>query len=134
MSRLVKLPLLYNISIYYVFVSKGLIYTIYRGGLLGLRLVAAFPFGFAGLIISNTGLPDGKGIGATDGFKQWLEFSQNVPYFDVSKIISKGMDKKMTKEELAAYDAPFPSDEYKGAARFFPTMVPITPQHPSAKE
>lgn len=36
------------------------------GGLIGLRLVAAFPDRFAGLVVSNTGLPTGSG--ASDGF------------------------------------------------------------------
>ena len=36
------------------------------GGLIGLRLVAAFPERFAGLVIANTGLPAGTGL--SEGF------------------------------------------------------------------
>jgi haloalkane dehalogenase len=46
------------------------------GGLIGLRLVAAFPERFARLVIANTGLPIGTGW--SEGFKAWLEFSQKV--------------------------------------------------------
>jgi len=34
---------------------------------------------------------------------------------------------------IAAYDAPFPSDEYKAGARQFPALVPITPDDPEAQ-
>jgi haloalkane dehalogenase len=47
------------------------------GGLIGLRLVAAYPERFAGLVIANTGLPTGGGM--TDGFKAWLQFQPERP-------------------------------------------------------
>ena len=40
------------------------------GGLIGLRLVAAFPERFARLVIGNTGLPIGTGW--SEGFRAWL--------------------------------------------------------------
>ena len=40
------------------------------GGLIGLRILTAQPDKFCGLIVSNSGLP--VGIGATEGFNQWL--------------------------------------------------------------
>ncbi|GIS27155.1 MAG: hypothetical protein CM15mP127_15280 [Gammaproteobacteria bacterium] len=58
------------------------------GGLLGLRLVAENPSIFKGMVLSNTGLPTGKGM--TDGFKQWLDYSQNVEDFDAGKIVNQG--------------------------------------------
>ena len=35
-------------------------------------------------------------------------------------------------EVIAAYNAPFPDDSYKAAARQFPLLVPITPDDPAA--
>ncbi len=35
---------------------------------------------------------------------------------------------------MAAYDAPFPDESYKEGARQFPTLVPVTPEHPSVAE
>jgi haloalkane dehalogenase len=33
---------------------------------------------------------------------------------------------------IAAHDAPFPREEFKAAARVFPTLVPITPDDPAS--
>ncbi|ODU68344.1 MAG: haloalkane dehalogenase [Novosphingobium sp. SCN 66-18] len=102
------------------------------GGLIGLRLVAAFPDRFARVVVSNTGLP--VGTGATDGFRAWLDFSQNVPVFPVGMIVNGGCHRDLSPAEIAAYDAPFPDETYKEGARQFPTLVPITPEHGSVAE
>ena len=102
------------------------------GGLIGLRLVAAFPDRFARVVVSNTGLP--MGTGATDGFRAWLDFSQNVPVFPVGMIVNGGCHRDLSPAEIAAYDAPFPDETYKEGARQFPTLVPITPEHGSVAE
>ncbi len=102
------------------------------GGLIGLRLVAAFPNRFARLVIANTGLPVGTGFSA--GFDAWLKFSQAVPQFPVGSIVNGGTERTLTPSEIAAYDAPFPDETYKEGARQFPTLVPITPDHASVAE
>jgi haloalkane dehalogenase len=102
------------------------------GGLIGLRLVAAFPDRFARLVIANTGLPIGTGW--SEGFDAWLKFSQSVPEFPVGFIVNGGTTRDLTPAEVAAYDAPFPDESYKEGARQFPTLVPITPQHASVPE
>jgi haloalkane dehalogenase len=102
------------------------------GGLIGLRLVAAFPERFAGLVIANTGLPIGTGW--TEGFKAWLDFSQNVPQMPIGVIVNGGTGRDLSAEEIAAYDAPFPDESYKEGARQFPTLVPVTPEHASVAE
>jgi haloalkane dehalogenase len=102
------------------------------GGLIGLRLVAAFPDLFEQVIVANTGLPIGTGSSA--GFDQWLQFSQSVPVFPVGEIVNKGSIRQLSAAEKAAYDAPFPDETYKAGARRFPVLVPITPQHPSVDE
>ena len=40
--------------------------------------------------------------------------------------------KPVSPEEIAAYDAPFPSSKYKAGARKFPRLVPTTPDDPAA--
>lgn len=102
------------------------------GGLIGLRLAAAFPERFAGLVIANTGLPTGTGL--TEGFKAWLEFSQSVPMMPIGIIVNGGTARDLSAEEFAAYDAPFPDESYKEGARQFPTLVPVTPDHGSVAE
>jgi haloalkane dehalogenase len=102
------------------------------GGLIGLRLVAAFPDRFARLVIANTGLPTGSGW--SEGFDAWLAFSQKVEQFPVGFIVNGGCQRELTPDEIAAYDAPFPDESYKEGARQFPTLVPVTPDHASVAE
>lgn len=102
------------------------------GGLIGLRLVAAFPERFDGVIVSNTGLP--VGTGATEGFQAWLNFSQNAPELPIGLLLNGGSQRDLGPAEIAAYDAPFPDDRYKEGARQFPALVPVTPEHASVAE
>ena len=102
------------------------------GGLLGLRLVAAFPDRFAGVVVANTGLPIGTAF--SEGFAQWLAFSQSTPDLPVGVIVNMGTGRELSADEVAAYDAPFPDASYKGGACQFPTLVPITPEHGSVEE
>ncbi|MBC7505976.1 MAG: haloalkane dehalogenase [Sandarakinorhabdus sp.] len=102
------------------------------GGLIGLRLVAAFPERFARLVIANTGLPIGTGW--SEGFDAWLKFSQSVPVFPAGFILNGGAVRELTPGEIAAYEAPFPDESLKEGARQFPVLVPITPDHASVAE
>lgn len=102
------------------------------GGLIGLRLVAAFPERFAAVVVSNTGLPTGTGF--SEGFNAWLNFSQTVPELPVGFILNGGCVRDLTDAEKAAYEAPYPEESYKAGARQFPALVPITPEHASVAE
>jgi haloalkane dehalogenase len=102
------------------------------GGLIGLRLVAAFPEKFARVVVANTGLPTGEGFSAA--FQQWLDFSQSIPVLPVGQIVSMGCKRGLSDAERAAYDAPFPDESFKAGARRFPALVPITPEHGSVAE
>jgi haloalkane dehalogenase len=102
------------------------------GGLIGLRLVAAFPERFARLVISNTYLPVGDNVGP--GFDAWCAFSQAMPEFKSGRIVDGGCNRALTSDEIAAYDAPFPNENFKAGARQFPLLVPVTPDHLSVAE
>jgi haloalkane dehalogenase len=102
------------------------------GGLLGLRLVAASPERFTCVVAGNTALPVGTPL--SDAFMQWLAFSQCTSDLPIGQIVAMGAARKMSPEEIAAYDAPFPDASYKAGACQFPTLVPITPQHASVPE
>ena len=102
------------------------------GGLIGLRLVAAHPEQFAGVVVGNTGLPVGNGL--SEGFEAWLNFSQSVPTLPIGFILNGGCARDLSSEEIAAYEAPFPDESYKEGARQFPKLVPITPSHASVAE
>lgn len=102
------------------------------GGLIGLRLVAAFPERFDRVVVANTGLPIGTAM--TEGFKQWLAFSQTVPELPVGEIVAMGTKKGLSDAIKGAYIAPFPDETYKAGARRFPALVPVTPEHASVAE
>jgi haloalkane dehalogenase len=101
------------------------------GGLLGLRLVAAFPERFAGVVVANTGLPVGTAF--SEGFAQWLAFSQSTPDLPIGRIVDMGTARTLSEEEIAAYDAPFPDESYKEGARQFPLLVPTSPDDPASE-
>lgn len=101
------------------------------GGLLGLRLALDMEPRFDSIIVSNTTLPTGQ-IPMPPAFKQWRDFSQNVPEFPTGKIIDGGTATKLSPEVIAAYDAPFPDETYKAGARIFPALVPTEATDPEA--
>lgn len=102
------------------------------GGLIGLRLVAAFPERFARVVAANTFLP--TGTGATPAFEAWLNFSQSVPVFPTGTIINGGSVRELSQAEMDAYEAPYPDESYKAGARQFPALVPVKPDMPSVAE
>lgn len=102
------------------------------GGLIGLRLVAAFPDRFSRLVIANTGLP--VGTGWSEGFEAWRAFSQRVNPFPTGFIVNGGCVRDLSAAEIAAYDAPFPDESFKSGAKTFPMLVPVKPDMPSVPE
>ncbi|WP_394220593.1 haloalkane dehalogenase [Alteromonas gracilis] len=102
------------------------------GGLLGLRLVADMPDQFASVMVSNTGLPTGDHT-PSEAFTKWRRFSQDVPVFPTSSIIQNATVTPLDDVTLAAYDAPFPDENYKAGARMFPLLVPTTPDSAEAQ-
>jgi haloalkane dehalogenase len=126
------------------------------GGLIGLRLVAAFPERFARVVAANTALPDGGGLppeaakpmwklyeqvpvvpaselarhfAAKDGppgFFFWRKYCAESPEFSVGDVMQV-TGGGMDPAIRAAYEAPFPGPEYEAGARQFPSLVPIFP-------
>jgi haloalkane dehalogenase len=118
------------------------------GGLIGLRVVAEEPNRFERIIVSNTGLPDASGIMGYLGnifFKikvwnegkvtlgeswddinltRWVAYSRQADDFPIGQIIQAATMTELTADVLAGYEAPFPSDEYKAAARILPSLIP----------
>ena len=102
------------------------------GGLIGLRLVTAFPERFSKVVAANTFLPTGDHYPG-EAFQKWKDYSQTVEDFHTGGIIKGGTVKEVSKRTIDAYNAPFPDNSYKEAARQFPTLVPVTPNDPSSK-
>ena len=99
------------------------------GSLIGLRMVAEAPERFARIVLANGGLPTGMEE-VPRAFKIWRAFSMYSPWFPIGRIVKTGCVAGLSPQEVAAYDAPFPTSRYKVAARVFPGFVPTTPQDP----
>ncbi len=102
------------------------------GGLIGLRLAAADPDRFKTVTAANTALPTGDQP-MPEAFKQWQQFVRSVPFLKVGEIIQAATESNLSKEEMAAYDAPFPDASYQAGAKIFPSLVPTSPDDPESQ-
>lgn len=101
------------------------------GSLLGLRLAAENPDRFERIVVANGFLPTGDRDPGL-AFKVWRAFAAHSPVFPIGRIVDTGTKRSLSREERAAYDAPFPSTDHKVAARAFPALVPTSPDDPAA--
>ncbi len=92
------------------------------GGLLGLTLPLSKPERYKGLLVMNTVLATGEQPLAP-GFLAWREMCAKNPQFDIARLFARG-NTHMSKDECAAYMAPFPDAGHRAATRAFPSMVP----------
>ena len=97
------------------------------GGLLGLRLVAEHPGRFARVVAANTGLPDGLHRLPPEWW-QFHDFVMRTPDLPIGFLVRAACNEPMPPEVEAAYDAPFPTADYKAGARAFPALIPQTPE------
>jgi haloalkane dehalogenase len=100
------------------------------GSLIGLRLVAAQPDRFAGVVVGNGGMPTGDRP-PTEAFLGWQRFAATTETFPVGAIVNGGCTTDLSAEVVAAYDAPFPDDTFMAGPRSMPSLVPTSPEDPS---
>ena len=100
------------------------------GSLLGLRIAAEHPDRFARIVVGNGILPTAD-TAVPVAFKLWRAFAMYSPWFPIGRIVSAGCRSTLAPEIIAAYDAPFPSSEYKAGARAFPRLVPTEEHDPA---
>ena len=103
------------------------------GSLIGLRVAAESQDRFARIALSNGFLPTGDEE-FPRAFRIWRAFARWSPWFPIGRIIQSGTVNELTKEEVAAYDAPFPSAKYKAGARAFPALVPTEPDNIASED
>ncbi|MEM8547353.1 MAG: haloalkane dehalogenase [Pseudomonadota bacterium] len=65
------------------------------------------------------------------GFHHWVKFAAESEGFSPGELLALNCRGALSAEEQAAYDAPFPSEDYMAGARQFPTLVPIRPDNPA---
>ncbi len=103
------------------------------GSLIGLRVVAENQGRFARIALGNGFLPTGDEE-FPRAFRIWRAFARWSPWFPIGRIIQSGTVSALSKEEMAAYDAPFPTAKYKTGARAFPTLVPTEPDNIASED
>ena len=95
-------------------------------------MIARLPERFARIVVSNTGLPMGGGK-VTDAFRFWASIaSQGLESWGA--LVQDSTLRTLSAAEVAAYDAPFPTEEYKPATRVYPQLVPQSDAHMSVEE
>ena len=79
-------------------------------------LLPRYPDRFLRVAISNTALPVGGGDEMSATFKLWAAVvSQQIPQWGM--LVSGGTTSGLSEAAMEAYDAPFPSEDYKAATR-----------------
>lgn len=101
------------------------------GSLIGLRVAAENEHRFARIALGNGGLPTGDQT-MPRAFMIWRAFALYSPWFPIGRIVQAGTVANLSRDVVAAYDAPFPSAKYKAGARAFPALVPARPDDPAS--
>jgi haloalkane dehalogenase len=68
-------------------------------------------------------MPEGASADIQAGAGQWFAYAMYSPNFKASKIVEGGTFEALTADELAAYDAPFPTEITMAATRSFPSLT-----------
>jgi len=102
------------------------------GSLIGLRIAAENEHRIARIAIGNGALPTGDQQ-MSNAFLEWREFAITNPKFDIGGLFQRATISDLSDEVVAAYDAPFPDEDYKAGARAFPNLVPTTPDDPASE-
>jgi haloalkane dehalogenase len=101
------------------------------GGLIGLRLAAEHPERFARIVAANTGLPTGDEP-MPDVWLRFREVVRTARELSVSRLVQSGCQTRLSKQVLAAYDAPFPDESFMAGPRAMPGLVPTSPDDPAS--
>ena len=105
------------------------------GGLIGLTVASQVPERIGRLVIMNTGLPIGEEP-MPEAYTRWREFAEKIADLPIRRVIRAGLahPERLSRTELAGYEAPFPDVRYKAGARAWPALVPLRPEDPGAAE
>jgi haloalkane dehalogenase len=71
----------------------------------------------------NPLVPPGVGANTGSGFGQWIAYAMYSKTFKTSMMVEALTYKPMPASELAAYNAPFPTEITMAGARAFPSLI-----------
>ncbi len=105
------------------------------GAVVGLRVAMERQELFDRLVIMNTTLPTGE-VPLSLPFRLWKQFVELAPDLPIGRVIRMGLahGSRLSNDEVAAYEAPFPDISYKGAAIELPLALPVQRDDPGAAE
>ncbi|MFK7732977.1 MAG: haloalkane dehalogenase [Pseudomonadales bacterium] len=101
------------------------------GGPIGLSTLARHPERFNAVVAANTLLPNNEepplGVADWPGdiVANWINTVAELDDLPVADIVGGVCSTPLSNEVKAAYDAPFPTPEYKAAVLAFPALIPI---------
>jgi len=102
------------------------------GSSLGLRVVAEVEPRFARIVIGNGLLPAEGGVETKRWLiRFWQAFTRWSPFVPVGRIVRVSSGHALTRAEVLAYDAPFPSEAYLAGVRVFPQLIPMSANDPA---
>ncbi len=111
------------------------------GSLIGLRIAIENQERFKRIVLANGSLPTGfetnRWPQLMQPFFRWVSIAKNIskvksyskynfifPAY-VSNAIQSATTRKLSEEELNAYEAPFPENDFLTAVRIMPSLVPM---------
>jgi haloalkane dehalogenase len=110
------------------------------GGPIGLRVLSQMPERFAGVLATNTLLPNceppPRGIDGWPGpiIEPWVETCRTSNDLPISDIVAGVCRTRPDSAVLRAYDAPFPDPAYKAAVLAITCLIPTTDTMPGIAE
>ena len=120
------------------------------GGPIGLGVLARSPERFARVVAANTvlhtasaalagkltwavhGVDDGRVV-IQEELLDYVLLSLRSPSFQASVLVDFATTSSLSPAELAAYDAPFPSEDHMSGLRQMSALIPLTRNDPGAR-
>jgi haloalkane dehalogenase len=96
-----------------------------------MRCFVERPERFDRIVITDTGFFDGDQP-MTDAWKRFRDFVERTEDLPVGFLVNGGTQRELGPDEVAAYEAPYPTAASKAGARAFPLMLPTSPDMPGA--
>jgi haloalkane dehalogenase len=108
------------------------------GGIIGLRILAEHPDRVAGVVISNTGLPERDPgeplppgpIEASGPFAGFQKMAREAPLWEPWRLLEGMMVTPVRDEVRAGYRAPYPEPALTIGSRAFTQLLPTRPDNP----
>lgn len=107
------------------------------GGMIALPILAAHPELFGRLVVLNTSLPDGTDVlrpGYLEKYRAFRDLILTTPRLKPSLIVAAQTANRLPAEVLAAYDAPYPTDDLTAGPRMLTSLIPMSPTDPGAEQ